>query len=82
MLRWLATLGIGLLVLLDLALPSTPMGRRGPEAQARSDVDGARGLPGETLPELSLTDLSGEPVDLFEFRGKRVLLTFERSVDW
>ncbi|MEE8580750.1 MAG: hypothetical protein V3T33_04090 [Myxococcota bacterium] len=82
MLRWLATAGIAALLVLDLALPWTGIGRRGSEAQARADVPNARGRVGETLPELSLTDLSGEAFQLTELRGRRVLLTFERSVDW
>ena len=30
MLRWLATAAIGLLLVLDVVLPSTPLGRRAP----------------------------------------------------
>jgi len=80
--RWLATLGIGLLLALDLVLPRTPLGRRGPEARVRSDIPGIQGEVGERLPELSLQDLDGQPLRLEDFRGHPLLLTFERSVDW
>ena len=82
MLRWLATRAIAGLFVLNLALPWTPLGRRGNEAQARSDIAGAVGRVGEPLPDLSFPDLEGEEVRLADFRGQRVLLTFERSVDW
>ena len=82
MLRWLATAAIAGLLLLDLALPSTPLGRRGNEATLRADVPGVVGAVGERLPDFTLSDLEGRPVRLADFRGRRVLLTFERSVDW
>jgi peroxiredoxin len=37
---------------------------------------------GERLPDFELLDLEGEPVRLSDLRGHRVLLTFERSLDW
>ncbi len=80
--RWLATAAIGALLLLDLALPSTSLGRRGTEALLRADVPGAIGRVGETLPDFTLPDLDGTPVRLADFRGHPVLVTFERSVDW
>ena len=82
MLRWLATVVLLLLLVLDAALPYTPIGRRGSDAQARADVRGAVARVGETLPEIALADLDGTPVRLSDFRGRRVLITFERSVDW
>ena len=82
MLRWIATVGICALVALAFLLPSTSIGRRGTEAAVRSDVPGAVGALGEVLPDFTLPDLAGVPVTLSDFRGKRVLLTFERSVDW
>ena len=82
MLRWLATIAIASLLLLDLFLPSMPLGRRGNEALLRADVPGAVGAVGERLPAFRLDDLEGRPVRLADFRGRRVLLTFERSVDW
>jgi cytochrome oxidase Cu insertion factor (SCO1/SenC/PrrC family) len=82
MLRWLATALILLLLALDAALPYTQIGRRGNDAQARADVHGAVARVGESLPDLELADLDGTPVRLSDFRGRRVLITFERSVDW
>ena len=82
MLRWLATAAIGLLLLLDLVLPSTPLGRRGREATARDDVPAAVTRVGDSLPDLSFTDLDGRTLHLHALRGRPVLLTFERSVDW
>lgn len=82
MLRWLATAAIGLLLVLDLALPATSIGRRGTEAALRADVPGAAGVLGQTLPDFTLPDLDGVPVRLSDLRGHAVLLTFERSVDW
>ncbi len=82
MLRWIATAGIALLILLDVALPTTSLGRRGSEAKLRADVPGAVGAVGERLPDFTLVDLEGEPVRLSDFRGRQVLLTFGRSVDW
>ncbi len=82
MLRWLATAAIVALLALDLFLPFTSLGRRGTEASARADVDGAVGAIGETLPDIALPNLEGDLVRLSDLRGHRVLLTFERSVDW
>jgi cytochrome oxidase Cu insertion factor (SCO1/SenC/PrrC family) len=81
-LRWLATAGIAALIALALALPSTDIGRRGSEAVVRADAAGAVGRVGERLPDFALPDLHGAPVRLSDLRGRRVLLTFERSVDW
>jgi peroxiredoxin len=36
----------------------------------------------QPLPDLALLDLDGRPMDLEALRGHRVLITFERSVDW
>ncbi len=82
MLRWLATAAIVALLALDLFLPSTSLGRRGTEAAARADIDGAVGAIGETLPDIALPNLGGDLVRLSDLRGRRVLLIFERSVDW
>ena len=82
MLRWLATIAVLALLALDFVLPGTSMGRRGTEAAVRSDVPGAVGAIGERLPDFTLPDLDGVPVRLFDLRGSRVILTFERSVDW
>ena len=80
--RWAATALIGGLLLLNLMLPSTGLGRRGNEAAMRADAPDAVGTIGQPLPALDLVDIDGAPVRLADFRGKRVLLTFERSVDW
>lgn len=80
--RWLATAGIALLLLLDLALPLTPIGRRGPEAQVRSDVEGAHTSLGEPFPDLTLIERDGDPLSTSALQGVRSLLTFERSIDW
>ena len=34
------------------------------------------------MPALDLRTVDGEPLAWERFAGKRVLLTFERSVDW
>ncbi|MFQ5699822.1 MAG: hypothetical protein ACE5IL_16285 [Myxococcota bacterium] len=80
--RMAGTLVIGLLLILDLALPSTPLGRRGSDPQVRHDVAGAVGQVGQPLPDLTWTTLEGERVSLADFRGHRLVLTFERSLDW
>jgi cytochrome oxidase Cu insertion factor (SCO1/SenC/PrrC family) len=82
MLRWLATAAIGLLLVLDVMLPWTPLGRRGREAAARADVSAAVTRVGDALPDLALMDLDGRTLQLHALRGHPVLLTFERSVDW
>jgi len=80
--RWLATLAIAALLALALLAPYTSLGRRGTEHAARDEALAAVVEVGERLPELGLVDLSGRPVRLDDLRGHRVLLTFERSVDW
>lgn len=80
--RWLATLAIVALLALDVVLPATPLGRRGDEATVRADVASAVLAPGDRWPEPELTDLEGRPIDWADLRGHRVLVTFERSVDW
>jgi cytochrome oxidase Cu insertion factor (SCO1/SenC/PrrC family) len=80
--RMLATVLIGGLLLLDLLLPVTPLGRRGTDPEPRLDVPDAVGEVGERIPDFSLPDLDGRTVRLSDFRGNRVILTFERSLDW
>lgn len=82
MLRWIATIGIALLFVLNLLLPQTSIGRRGTEAALRSDLPAAVPVMGERLPDFTLEDLDGSPVSLADFRGHPALVTFERSVDW
>lgn len=82
MLRWLATAVIVLLFVLDVFLPSTDIGRRGNEAIRRAEVEGVADSVGSELADFSLPDIEGELVRLADLRGHRVLLIFERSVDW
>ncbi len=79
--RSLATLGIVALLALDFALPSTGIGRRGIGA-ARNDVSTAAPKLGEPMPDFALVDLDGRTLRPSDLLGQRVLLTFERSVDW
>jgi len=79
--RILATLGIAALLALDLALPSTDIGRRGTSA-VRDDVPAAAAKIGEPMPDFSLVDLDGRVLRPSDLLGHRVLITFERSVDW
>ena len=81
-LRWVATVALALLFVLNLLLPSTDIGRRGNEAQVRAEAPGVERWLGQPLPDVALPDLNGNPVRLADLRGHRVLLTFERSVDW
>ncbi len=80
--RWLATLVIAALLLLDILIPSTTLGRRGHESATRQEVSSSVVRIGQPLPDLALLDLDGRPMDLEALRGHRVLITFERSVDW
>lgn len=80
--RIAATVALGLLLVLDIALPWTPLGRRGREAAERLDEPRAVGRVGETLPDLSFVDFEGREVKLSDFRGHPTVITFERSVDW
>jgi peroxiredoxin len=80
--RILGTLVILALLVLAIGLPYTSLGRRGSEAAPRRDAPDAVGTVGERLPKLSLEDLDGKPVSLADFRGQRVVLIFERSLDW
>jgi hypothetical protein len=80
-LRGLATLLLLALLGLNIALPSTSMGRRGTEKAIRADIESRVAL-GRSLPELELRGLDGRVYSREDLLGKRVLLTFERSVDW
>jgi cytochrome oxidase Cu insertion factor (SCO1/SenC/PrrC family) len=80
--RWLGTVAI-LFLLVVVGRPSPPGMRQGAEAgAARADVPGAVGKLGERLPDFELRQLDGTPLRLVDLRGHRVLLTFERSLDW
>lgn len=80
-LRLLASLVLIGLLALDLALPSTSLGRRGKEMRVRQDVVSELVL-GRSLPPIELVTLDGRRLTQEELIGHRVLLTFERSVDW
>jgi cytochrome oxidase Cu insertion factor (SCO1/SenC/PrrC family) len=82
MLRWLATAVIAALLALVWGLPGTSLGRRGSDAELRADAVDAIPREGAALPDFELDDIDGVPVRLADFRGKRVLITFERSLDW
>ena len=82
MARWIATALIAALLVLDLLLPGTSLGRRGTEALARADITDAVGEVGQPLVDFALVDLDGQRFRLADLRGRRVLLTFERSLDW
>ena len=82
MTRWIWTLVILAVAALTVVAPNTEFGRRGSEAAARTDAPSAWASVGEPLPALALQHLDGTPFDLESLAGHRVLLTFERSVDW
>ena len=82
MLRWLATLGIAALLALNLLMPSTSIGRRAAEGAVRHEAPAGVARLGTRLPDFTLLDLDGVPFRLADLRGHRVLLTFERSLDW
>lgn len=82
MIRILSTVAIAALIALVVAAPSTPLGRRGTEAKARMEAPNATLAIGDRFPTLALQGLDGMPLDLSALQGHRVLITFERSVDW
>ena len=80
-LRTIASLAVLALLGLNSMLPSTSIGRRGTETVVRSDIESHVAL-GQTLPDLELLGLDGRVYSQQDLLGRRVLLTFERSVDW
>lgn len=80
-LRALASLVLIALIGLNFLLPSQPVTARGPENRVRNDVETALAI-GSALPRLELRDLGGRVHTREDLLGRRVLLTFERSVDW
>jgi len=82
MLRWLATLILVALFVLNLWMPSSPLGRRGTERTVRAHVPAAASWVGQTLPALAFEDLDGRRVSTADLLGHPLLLVFERSVDW
>jgi cytochrome oxidase Cu insertion factor (SCO1/SenC/PrrC family) len=82
MIRWISTVAIALLIALVVGVQSTPIGRRGSEMHTRSEAPGALLAIGDAFPALALQNLDGTPFDVSSLQGHRVLITFERSVDW
>ncbi len=82
MIRWIATILLAAGIVLVIAAPSTPIGRRGSETAARQEAPQSLLAIGDTVPPLALQHLDGTPFDLSSLQGHRVLITFERSVDW
>jgi cytochrome oxidase Cu insertion factor (SCO1/SenC/PrrC family) len=80
-LRALATLVLVGLIGLNFALPTSSLSHRGSENKVRADIT-SKLLVGQQLPELELIDLNGTAVTRDDLLGHRVLITFERSVDW
>ena len=83
-LRGLASVVVVGLLGVNAMLPSAEMTARGREDLVRADVDVSASLAvGRTLPpDLELIDFDGRRVTHEDLLGHRVLLTFERSVDW
>lgn len=80
-LRSVATLVLLGLLGLSWILPTNKMTARGSEVQARTDFDANLAV-GKRLPPLELLGLDGQVYSREDLEGHRVLLTFERSVDW
>lgn len=80
-LRCLATVALVGLLGLNWLLPTHEMSARGSEMQVRTDFDAELAI-GQRLPQLELVGLDGQIYSRADLEGHRVLLTFERSVDW
>jgi cytochrome oxidase Cu insertion factor (SCO1/SenC/PrrC family) len=80
-LRGLATLVVLALFALNAVLPTAAVTARGTEDRVRADFDTKLAI-GRSLPTLELFDLEGRRFTREDLLGHRVLLTFERSVDW
>jgi cytochrome oxidase Cu insertion factor (SCO1/SenC/PrrC family) len=80
-LRGLATLILVALFALNLVLPTSSLSHRGSENKIRADVASQLAI-GRRLPLLELEGLDGRSYTREDLLGHRVLLTFERSVDW
>ena len=80
--RILATVVIVGLLGFDFMLPRFEMLQQGRDPVARADAAAAVVVVDEPMPDFTLPDLDGVPVTLSSLQGHRVLLTFERSVDW
>ncbi|MFK7895484.1 MAG: hypothetical protein AB8G23_06590 [Myxococcota bacterium] len=85
-LRGLATLALLGLLGLNWLLPTQSWSARGSESQIRTDFDSNLAI-GKRLPPLELRAVDGLGLEekiytRDDLEGHRVLLTFERSVDW
>lgn len=80
-LRAIATLVLVALLGVNWVMPSSFIGRRGSENRVRADVI-PHLIVGRKLPALELIGFDGRKVTGADLLGHRVLLTFERSVDW
>ncbi len=80
-LRALASLLVLALLGLNFMLPRAAVSARGSENLVRSDVE-SRLAVGQKLPELELVTFDGRLVTRDDLLGHRLLITFERSVDW
>jgi len=80
-LRGLASLIVVGLFVLNLMLPTAEISARGTENRVRTDFATEVAI-GRKLPALELFDLDGRRYTREDLLGHRVLITFERSVDW
>jgi peroxiredoxin len=80
-LRTLASLFVLALLAANVLMPSRPEVARGPEDRVRSDHPIAVAL-GDALPDFELRTLDGRIRTRKDLVGRRMLLTFDRSVDW
>ncbi len=80
-LRTLASLVVLGLLGLNAMLPTASVSARGTENRVRSDVETDLAI-GKHLPPLELLGLDGRRYTNQDLLGHRVLITFERSVDW
>ena len=80
-LRGLASVVVVGLFILNMMLPTAAVTARGSENRVRQDIETELAI-GRKLPELELFGLDGRRVTGEDLLGHRVLITFERSVDW
>jgi len=80
-LRGLASLVVVGLFVLNMMLPTMAMTARGSENRVRADIESRLAI-GRSLPDLELFAFDGRRVTREDLLGHRVLITFERSVDW
>ena len=80
-LRSLASLVLIAMLALNWLLPSQPGVARGPEDRVRSDRVATVAI-GDTLPPFELRGLDGRIHTREDLVGRRLLLSFERSLDW